>query len=128
VSKNQGGIEKSRITSYPAAAYGTAAAVIAVMIVRKFFWRPTIGPPLAMKNQNLSPSIHAVGPGEILISSCATVLLPAPTGPESRTIDPMTPPAWPVKLALGKALRKEIQRASQAKTDRTLPDWPISRH
>jgi hypothetical protein len=36
----------------------------------------------AMKERNLSPSIHAMGADEILINSFATVLLPAPGGPE----------------------------------------------
>src|ERR1700678_2193979 len=87
VSRNQGGIEKSRMTSYPAIAYGTAAAVIAVMMTLKFFCGPRPAAPLAMKNQNLSPSMLAVGPGEQATSSRAMVVLPAPTGPERRTID-----------------------------------------
>jgi hypothetical protein len=41
---------------------------------------------LAKKNQNVSPAIQATGAGDKAIRSPATVLFPAPTGPERMTI------------------------------------------
>src|SRR5262245_18707930 len=84
VSRNQGGMEKSRRTSDSAAAYGTAAAVIDAMIVRNPVAVGPLGPPFLKNDQNVSPSIYASGPVQSRMSSRATVVFPAAIGPDNR--------------------------------------------
>src|SRR5262245_19393503 len=66
------------------------------MMVLKFLPMPCAAPPLAMNDQNVSPSIYTSGCDVAAISSFATVVLPAPTGPESRMMDFTGSPQSPV--------------------------------
>jgi hypothetical protein len=60
---------------------------MAVMIILKFLCRGSRSELRVIWDQNVSPSIYAMGPAAQAINSRATVVLPAPTGPESRIID-----------------------------------------
>lgn len=81
--QNHGGTEKSSITTYPLKANGTDAAIMDRIIILKFFLPPAPGAPFAMNDQNLSPSMYTTGLDHKATSWRATVVLPAPTGPES---------------------------------------------
>src|SRR5579871_1078696 len=80
VSRNDGGIEKSTMTSWPADAKGTAAASMAAMMIRRRFGPGRV--PAGKNDQNVSPSMYAGGVGDAAIRARETVVFPAATGPE----------------------------------------------
>src|SRR5579872_3033401 len=59
---------------------------MARMTIGKLAWRGRSG--LTSMNQKSSPSTKAAGGGAVSASALATVVLPAPTGPEMTTIAP----------------------------------------
>ena len=72
------------MVSCPARENGRAAAIIACMAERR--WRRIAGgfTSRGRKALNASPSIWITGVRATLTSACATVVLPAPGGPEIR--------------------------------------------
>src|SRR5271166_2541858 len=56
------------------------------MTILNFLLRACFLSPLAIKDQKVSPSMKARGAADKATNSRATLVFPAPTGPESRTI------------------------------------------